>query len=256
MSFGLDGKVAIVTGASRGIGQAIAETYAREGAKVIVSSRDLARVAPVAEAIQAAGGAALAVACHTGDEAQVKSLAQAALDSFGRIDIVVNNAGTNPYFGPTLYADDGIWSKTLDTNVLGYMRVIRAAVPAMQQVGGGRIINVASTAGITPMPGLGVYAVTKAAVIHMTKVLAQELGGMNIQVNAIAPGVIRTRFSRMLWETPQISERVLRGTPAGRIGEVEDVVGAALYLASPLSDYTTGTVMVMDGGALLGSVEG
>lgn len=253
MSFSLEGRVAIVTGASRGIGQAIAEAYALAGARVVVTSRSLDRVTPVAEKIQAQGGQAVAVACHIGDDVQVKALVQTTLDRFGRLDIAVNNGATNPHFGPVLFADDAVWAKTLDTNVIGYMRVIRAAYPAMAKAGGGKVINVASTAGLHPTPALGVYAVSKAAVIHLTKVLAQELAHANIQVNAIAPGVIKTRFSKVLYETPEISDKLLKNTPAGRFGEVEDVTGAAVYLASPASDFTTGTVMVMDGGWLLGT---
>ncbi len=248
MSFSLEGRVAIVTGGSRGIGQGIAEAFAQAGAAVVVTARSLDRVEPVAKGIEAAGGRALAAACHTGYDDQVKALMDATMQSFGRLDILVNNAATNPHFGPSYTADIGVWSKTLDTNVLGYLRMIQAAIPAMQQAGGGKVVNVASVAGLNPMPGLGVYAVSKAAVVMLTKVMAVELGHMNIQVNAIAPGVIKTRFSQLLWQTPEIASRVLQETPAGRIGEVDDVTGAALYFASSASNYTTGAVLVIDGG--------
>ncbi|MFN8473563.1 MAG: glucose 1-dehydrogenase [Anaerolineae bacterium] len=251
MSFSLEGRVAIVTGGSRGIGQGIAEAFGQAGAAVVVTARSLDRVEPVAKGIEAAGGRALAIACHTGHDDQVKALIDTTRERFGRLDILVNNAATNPHFGPAITAEPSIWAKTLDTNVLGYLRVAQAAVPAMQAVGGGKIINVASTAGINPMPGLGVYAVSKAAVIMLTKVLAVELGHMNIQVNAVAPGVIKTRFSQVLWQTPEIASRVLQETPAGRIGEVDDVTGAMLYFASSASDYTTGTVLVIDGGQIV-----
>lgn len=251
MSFSLEGRVAVITGASRGIGQAIAEAYVQAGARVVVSSRSLDRVQPVADAIQTAGGQAVAVACHTGDEAQVKTLIQTALDQYGRLDIAVNNAGTNPHMGPVITAEDSIWAKTFDTNVIGYMRVVRHALPAMQKTGGGKVINVASNAGISPTPGLGIYGISKAAVIMLTKTLAIELAYANVQVNALAPGVIKTRFSKVLYETPEIANNLLRVTPAKRFGEVADVVGAALYLASSASDYTTGTVLIMDGGAHL-----
>ena len=252
-SLSLEGRVAIITGASRGIGQGIAEAYAQAGARLVLCSRSLDRVQPVADAIQAAGGQAVAVACHTGDDGQVKALVQTALSHFGRLDVAVNNAGTNPHFGPVLFADDAVWAKTFDTNLLGYMRVIRHAVPAFEKSGGGKIINVASVAGINPMPGIGVYGVTKAAVIMLTKTMAIELAHANIQVNAIAPGVIKTRFAKLLYETPAIADNVLKTTPAKRFGEVDDVVGAAVYLASPASDYTTGTVMIVDGGGHLTS---
>ncbi len=255
MSFSLEGRVAIITGASRGIGQAIAEAYVAAGAKVVIAARKLERIAPVAEALRAQGGDAVPVVCHTGDSAQIGAMVQAALDHFGRLDVVVNNAGTNPHFGPLLTASDEVWAKTFDTNVIGYMRVVRTALPALEKAGGGKVINIASIAGLNPMPGLGVYAVTKAAAIQLTKVLAQELAPFNVQVNAIAPGVIKTRFSQVLTDTPEIRDSILRRTPANRMGKVEDVTGAAVYLASAASDYTTGTVMVMDGGYLLGRMD-
>ncbi len=246
--FSLDGKVALVTGASRGIGRAIALRFAQAGARVVVSSRRLENVQVVAEEISTAGGDALAVQAHVGHDDEVKSLVQRTLDAFGRVDIAVNNAATNPYFGPLLDADEGRWDKVMDTNVKGVLRVCRAVVPAMRAQGGGKIINLASVAGMRPMPGLSVYGISKAAVIMLTKTLAMELGPDNIQVNGIAPGVVKTRFSQLLWETPAIAEPLLRSTPLGRFGEVEDVASLALYLASPASDYVTGALFVVDGG--------
>ncbi|MFN8496896.1 MAG: glucose 1-dehydrogenase [Anaerolineae bacterium] len=251
MSFSLEGRVAIVTGGSRGIGQGIAEAFAGAGAAVVVTARSLDRVEPVAQSIEAAGGRALAVACHTGHDDQVQALIETTVAQFGRLDILVNNAATNPHFGPSYTAEVGVWAKTLDINVLGYLRMTQAAIPAMRAAGGGKVINMASVAGLNPMPGLGVYSVSKAAVVMLTKVLAVELGHMNIQVNAIAPGVIKTRFSQVLWQTPEIASRVLQATPAGRIGEIEDVTGGALYFASAASNYTTGAVLVIDGGHLI-----
>jgi NAD(P)-dependent dehydrogenase (short-subunit alcohol dehydrogenase family) len=164
------------------------------------------------------------------------------------VDIAVNNAGTNPHFGPVLTADEGLWAKTLDTNAVGIFRVCKAVAPVMEKQGGGKIINVASIAGLRPSPGMGVYSVSKAAIIMLTQVLAIELGRANIQVNAIAPGVIKTRMSEVLWQTPQISEPILNRTPLGRFGEPQDVAGLALYLASSASDFVTGGVFVVDGG--------
>ena len=246
--FSLDGKVALVTGASRGIGRAIALRFAQAGARVVVSSRRLENVQVVAEEINTAGGDALAVQAHVGHDDEVESLVQRTLDAFGRVDIAVNNAATNPYFGPLLDADEGRWDKVMDTNVKGVLRVCRAVVPAMRVQGGGKIINLASVAGMRPMPGLSVYGISKAAVIMLTKTLAMELGPDNIQVNGIAPGVVKTRFSQLLWETPAIAEPLLKSTPLGRFGEVEDVASLALYLASPASDYVTGALFVVDGG--------
>ena len=246
--FSLQDKVALITGASRGIGRAIALRLAQARAKVVVSSRKLEGVQAVADEIKAAGGEALAVQAHVGKMDDVAALVSQTLDVFGRVDVAVNNAGTNPHFGPLLTADEGLWAKTLDTNAVGIFRVCKAVAPIMEKQGGGKIINVASIAGLRPSPGMGVYSVSKAAIIMLTQVLAMELGHANIQVNAIAPGVIKTRMSEVLWQTPQISEPILNRTPLGRFGEPEDVAGLALYLASPASDFVTGGVFVVDGG--------
>jgi len=246
--FSLEGKVAIITGASRGIGRAIALRLAQAGAQVVVSSRKLENVQPVADEIVAAGGQALAVQAHVGAAGDVAALVAQAVETFGRVDVAVNNAATNPHFGPLLTADEGQWDKILDTNAKGAFRVCKAVVPLMEAQGGGKIVNLTSVAGLRPSPGMGMYGISKAAIIMLTQVLAVELGRANIQVNAIAPGVIKTRFSQMLWQTPQIAEPLLRSLPLGRFGEAEDVAGLALFLASPASDYVTGAVFVVDGG--------
>ncbi len=246
--FSLEGKVALITGASRGIGRAIALRLAQAGAKVVVSSRKLENVQAVADEITAAGGEALAIQAHVGRTDDVAALVARTVETFGRVDVAVNNAATNPHFGPLLSADEGQWDKILDTNAKGMFRVCKAVVPHMEAQGGGKIINLASVAGQRPSPGMGVYGISKAAVIMLTQVLALELGHANIQVNAIAPGVIKTRFSRVLWQTEQIAEPILARLPLGRFGEPEDVAGLALYLASPASDYVTGAVFVVDGG--------
>lgn len=246
--FDLTGKVAIVTGASRGIGQAIAQALAAAGARVALCSRKQDSLDAVAAEIQARGGQALAVAAHTGDANAIQALVAQTVERFGGLDIAVNNAATNPHFGPLLTADEGQWQKTLDVNVVGYFRLARAVAPEMQKRGGGKIINVASIAGLQPLPGMGVYSVSKAAVLMLTQALAQELGPSNIQVNAIAPGMIKTHFSRVLWQTEAIAQSIEAATPLGRFGEVQDLVDAALYLASPASDFMTGAVLVIDGG--------
>jgi NAD(P)-dependent dehydrogenase (short-subunit alcohol dehydrogenase family) len=217
--FSLQDKVAVITGGSRGIGRAIALCFAEAGASVVVSSRTLGNVEAVAEEIRAAGGRALAVEAHVGEPPAIERLVARTIETFGQIDIVVNNAATNPHFGPVLTADEGQWDKILDTNTKGVFRVCKAVVPHMESRGGGKIINLASIAG------------------HA-----------NIQVNAIAPGIIKTRFSRVLWQTPHIAEPVLKALPLGRFGEPTDVAGLALYLASPASDYVTGAVFLVDGG--------
>lgn len=252
--FSLEGKVAVITGASRGIGRSIALRFAQAGAKVVVSSRRLENVQPVASEVQSAGGRALAIQAHVGKANDVEALVERTLEAFGSIDIAVSNAATNPHFGPVLTADEGQWDKILDTNTKGCFRVCQAVVPHMEEQGGGKIINLASIAGLRPSPGMGVYGVSKAAIIMLTQVLAMELGPANIQVNAIAPGIIKTRFSQLLWKTPQYSEPILSRLPLSRFGEPEDVSGLALYLASSAADYVTGAVFVVDGGMNSASV--
>ncbi len=246
--FSLQGKVALITGASRGIGRAIALRFSQAGATVVVSSRKLENVRPVASEIESAGGKALAVQAHVGRTDDVTTLVARTLDAFGRVDVAVNNAGTNPHFGPLLTADESQWNKIFDTNVTSMFRVCKSVAPHMEAQGGGKIVNVASIAGLRPSPGMGVYSVSKAAILMLTQVLAVELGHANIQVNAIAPGVIKTHFSEVLWQTPQISDPILGHTPLSRFGEPEDVAGLALYLASPDSNFVTGGVFVVDGG--------
>jgi NAD(P)-dependent dehydrogenase (short-subunit alcohol dehydrogenase family) len=246
--FSLAGKVAIITGASRGIGEAIARAYAEAGAAVVLASRRQAGLDAVAAEITAAGGQALAVAVHTGDEEAVRALVARAEDAFGGVDILVNNAATNPHFGPLLSAEDSHWDKTFDVNVKGYMRTVRACVPAMRRRGGGKIINMASIAGITPQPGMGVYCASKAAVLMLTQALAVELAPDNIQVNAIAPGFVKTRFSAAIWDDPALNARTLQAIPQGRMAEPHEIAGTALYLAAPASSFTTGATILVDGG--------
>jgi len=254
--FDLAGRVALVTGASRGIGEAIARCYAAAGASVVLASRTQEALDAVAASIREdgleSGQVALPVACHTGDADQVAALVRRTVDELGGIDVLVNNAGTNPHFGPLLTAEESHWNKTLDVNLLGYFRLAKACVPVMRDGHdgrrGGKIVNVASIIGHTPHPGLGVYAVSKAAVLMLTRVLALELAGDGIQVNALAPGIIETRFSEALWKDPSRSAGFLQDIPAGRFGSTDDLLGLALYLASAASDYTTGTVFTVDGG--------
>lgn len=251
--FDLTGKVALITGASRGIGQAIAEAYAAAGASVVLASRKQSGVDEVAALINNQGGKALAVAAHTGEQTAVNALIQQATDAFGGIDILVNNAATNPHFGPIMTAEESHWDKILDVNVKGYFRIAKACAPIMQQRGGGKIINVASIAGKKPQPGMGIYCVSKAAVLMLTEVLAVELANANIQVNAIAPGFIKTRFSQAIWGNEQINNMVMKTIPQRRMAEPEELTGIALYLASPASSFTTGSTFLIDGGQFISS---
>jgi len=252
-SFDLTGKVALVTGASRGIGYAIAEALASAGARLVLASRHQEALDQAAESIRAHGGEALAIAAHTGDPEAVQRLVDESVKHYGGVDILVNNAATNPHFGPILTAEESHWDKILDVNLRGYFRVTKACVESMRQRGGGKIINIASVNGLRAQPWMGVYCVSKAGVVMLTQVLAIELAADNIQVNAIAPGLIRTRFSRALWETPEISEAIIKHIPQQRIGEPEELTGIALYLASAASNFTTGAIFVVDGGQLAGS---
>ena len=255
-NFDLTGKVALITGASRGIGLAIAQAYAAAGAQVVVASRKQAAVDEAAALIRAAGGDVLPIAAHTGEPEAATALVAQTVAHFGGLDILVNNAATNPHFGPFLTAEESHWDKILDVNVKGYFRMAQACVPAMRARGGGKIINVASVAGLEPQPMMGVYCVSKAAVLMMTQVLAAEVAADNIQVNAIAPGFVKTKFSQVLWSTETIHDQLIKGVPQRRMAEPEELTGIALYLAAPASSYTTGATFIVDGGQLAAGLYG
>ena len=245
-SITLEGKVAIVTGASRGIGEAIARMFAANGAKVVCASRKLEGVTAVAESI---GPAAIAVAAHTGREDDCVALVQAAVEKLGKVDILVNNAATNPYFGPMLDVDVGAWDKTFEVNTKGYFWMAREVARHLRARGAaGSIINMASVAGIVASPLQGVYAMTKAAVISMTKTLAYELAGNEIRVNAIAPGFVDTKFAAAVLKNDALLDEVLRMTPMKRYAQPDEIAGCALYLASDSASYLTGQAIVIDGG--------
>lgn len=250
--FDLSGKVTLITGGSRGIGLAIAETYAAAGAKVILSSRKQKALDQAAKKIRAQGGQALPIAAHVGDMDAVTNLVARAVETYGGIDVLVNNAGTNPHFGPILTAEESHWHKILDVNLVGQFRLVKACVGQMRKRGGGKIINMASITGLQPRSWLGVYGVSKAGILMFTKVLALELAGDNIQVNAIAPGFIQTDFTRVLWENEANYKALTSQIPQGRMGTPQEITGLALYLASGESSFTTGAVFVIDGGHTLG----
>lgn len=253
MSNLLQGKISLVTGASRGIGRAIAKSLSASGAKVVLVSRKQTGLDNVAQDIQNAGGFALPIAAHTGDSAAIENLIQKIIAEYGGIDILVNNAATNPHFGPIMTADEGQWAKILDTNLVGYFRMAKACYQSMASQGGGKIINIASVAGRTPEPGMGIYSVSKAGVLMLTKVLAAELAKDNIQVNAIAPGYVKTRFSAAIWDDIELNQATLQRIPQKRMAEPDEISGAALYLASSESSFMTGETIVIDGGQSLGS---
>jgi NAD(P)-dependent dehydrogenase (short-subunit alcohol dehydrogenase family) len=250
--FDLSGKVALITGASRGIGFAIAQAFAGAGAQVVLSSRKQGALEQAAEQIRAQGGDVFPVAAHTGDGESVSRLVAQSVEHFGGGDILVNNAATNPHFGPLLTSEESHWDKILDVNLKGYFRLIKECAGSMRQRGGGKIINVASVAGLQHQQGMGIYGISKAGVLMLTKSLAVELAPVNIQVNALVPGFIQTRFSRVLWETPTIRETINAHIPQGRMGQPEELAGAALYLASAASSFTTGMIMLVDGGQMAG----
>jgi len=252
-SFDLSGRTALVTGGSRGIGLAIGAALAGAGARVALAARHEDQVRAAAELLNANGAQVIGIGANVSKSDEVARLVDAVEAAFGPVDILVNNAATNVHFGPVLDADDGMWLKMVETNLLSAVRLCRRVVPGMRERKHGKIINTASVAGIQPGTGQGVYGALKAALIQLTKSLAQELGPDNIQVNAIAPGLVKTRFAQVLHETPQIRRAIERSTPLGRIAEPDEIAGAALYLASPASDFTTGHVLVVDGGTTLGA---
>jgi NAD(P)-dependent dehydrogenase (short-subunit alcohol dehydrogenase family) len=250
--FDLTGKVALVTGASRGIGEAIAIGLADAGADLVISSRKPEALQAVADKIQTLGRKVLVIAANAGESDQLENLAEKAKAHYGYVDILVNNAGTNPVFGPLATIEEKTVEKIFKVNVFGYLKLTQLCTPMMKERGGGKIINVASIGGIRPSKGLGAYSMSKAAVISLTQALALEHGADNIQVNAIAPGIIKTRMASLLVETPAIAEPALLRTPLGRFGEPQDLAGLAVFLASPASNYITGTINIIDGGSTAG----
>lgn len=250
MDFSLEGKVALVTGGSRGIGQAAALGLAQAGADVVVASRKLPDLEKVAEEIRGLGRKSLAVAAHVARMEEINNLVGKVKDEFGRIDILVNNAGTNPVMDSALDIEERAWDSVMNLNLKGLFFLSQAVARLMKEQGGGKIINVASVEGLTPGI-LPVYAISKAGVIMATKVMANEWAKYNIRVNAVAPGLTKTRFSEALWSNPDIFQGAMMGTPMGRIAEPEEMVGAIIYLASDASSYVTGQVLAIDGGATI-----
>ena len=248
--FDLDGKIAFVSGASRGIGEAIARLLAQQGAHVIVSSRKVESCEGVAEAIRAEGGQATAIGCHIGELEQIRAAFADIRERFGRLDILVNNAATNPQFGHVLDTDLIAFQKTVDVNIRGYYFMSVEAGKLMKAQGSGSIINVASINGVTPGEFQGVYSMTKAAVISMTKVFAKECAGLGIRCNALLPGLTDTKFASALTSNDAILKMALQRIPLKRVAAPSEMAGAVLYLASDAASYTTGVALNVDGGYL------
>jgi NAD(P)-dependent dehydrogenase (short-subunit alcohol dehydrogenase family) len=242
----LDGKVAIVTGASRGIGRAIARRFVEAGASVMLSARSPDALADAARELGDDGGDVAWHPAHAGDPEQAAQCVEATVERFGALDVLVNNAATNPYLGPLLEIGRDQAAKTLEVNLLGPLAWCQAAYRAQLRDRGGTIVNIASIGGFGPEPGIGWYNATKAALVHLTRQLAYELAP-GVRVNAIAPGLVRTRFARALWEPDE--HAVASCIPMGRIGEPDDIAPAAVYLASDEAAWVTGTVLTVDGGS-------
>ncbi len=250
--FDLTGKIALVTGASRGIGEHTAKLLAKNGAHVIVSSRKIAACQEVVNGIIAEGGSAEAIACHIGEIEQITAIFEQISTQHGKLDILVNNAAANPYFGHVLDTDLSAFQKTVDVNIRGYFFMSSMAGKLMKANGGGAIVNVASVNGVIPGDYQGIYSITKAAVISMTKTFAKECAAFNIRVNALLPGGTDTKFASTLVNNKAILEQMMAHVPMKRIAKPEEMAGTVLYLVSNASSYTTGTAINVDGGYLIG----
>ena len=250
--FDLSGRIALVTGASRGIGESIAKLLASQGAHVIISSRKIDDCQRVADDIKNDGGSAEVCACHIGDMEQISSIFAHIKNTHGKLNILVNNAAANPYFGHVLDTDLGAYQKTVDVNIRGYFFMSVEGGKLMREGGGGSIINVASVNGIIPGAMQGIYSITKAAVISMTKTFAKECAGAGIRVNALLPGATDTKFASALVKNDAILNQLLPHVPLNRVAQPDEMAGAVLYLASDASSYTTGTSLAVDGGYLIG----
>lgn len=250
VNFSLKGKVALVTGASRGIGEAIAITLADYGAECVLVSRKADALKNVADKIASRGGKADVMACHVGDLKQIEGLIAQIRERFGRLDILINNAATNPYFGDMLGADEGIWNKTFDVNLKGPYFLIKHAVKLMEETGKGSIVNVSSINGVKPALLQGIYSITKAGIIAMTQAFAKELAPRNIRVNALLPGLVNTQFSKAIVDNKDVYDYAMRMIPMARHAEPREMAGMVLYLVSDAASYTTGASFVVDGGAL------
>ncbi|MCX7943140.1 MAG: glucose 1-dehydrogenase [Deltaproteobacteria bacterium] len=248
--FDFKGKNVLVTGGSRGIGREICKQFAKYGAKVIVSSRKLEACEKVVEEIEREGGEAIAVAANMGKMDEVMNLANRSLEECGYIDVLVNNAATNPIFGPILNTEEKAWDKIMDVNLKGPFFLSLRIAQKMIEGKGGSIINIASTAGLRSWPGLGVYGISKGAIVQMTRQMAREWAGGNVRVNCVAPGLIDTDFSKVLIVNQALREEALKTVSMNRHGVVSEIAGLVLFLASDAASYITGQIIVADGGGM------
>ena len=247
----LSDKVALVAGASRGIGKAIALSFSDAGASVAISGRKLSALEEAAAEIGKAGGRVLPVEAHSRKPEDLRRLVETVKSEFGRLDILVNNAAANPVMAPLVEIEEATFDVIMNTNLKGYFILSQLAARLMIEQGGGRILNISSVGGVSPDKGLGVYCISKAAINMMTRALALELGEHNITVNALALGVVQTRFSQALWSNEKLMAEEMRHTPLGRISQPEEVARMALAMVSEASSYVTGQIIVMDGGGSL-----
>jgi len=253
-SFDLTGKTAVITGSTKGIGRAIAEALARAGAKVVISSRKADKCEEVASQLRSKGLTATAIPCHIGKREDVEHLVAETKKQFGQIDILVCNAAVNPHYGPMSTLPDEAFTKVIDSNVRSNLWLCNLVLPEMAERKDGSVIIVSSIGGLKGSLNLGIYAISKAADFQLARNLAVEWGPHNIRVNCIAPGIVRTDFARTLWENKEILARAEAATPLRRVGEPEDIAGAALFLASPASSWMTGQTIVIDGGVTISGV--
>lgn len=250
--FDLTGKVAVVTGSSRGIGRAIAERMAEHGAKVVVTSRKLDACEQVVQSIKSKGGEAAAIACNIGRKEDLQALVDSSIERYGGVDVLVCNAAVNPYYGPSIDMPDEAYDKVMNSNVRSNFWLCNRVLPQMAQRGGGSIIIISSIAGLLGSPTLGVYGLSKAADMALARNLCAEWGPKNIRANCIAPGLVRTDFAKALWDDPAVYEKTVKVYPLRRIGEPDEIAGAAVFLAGPGGSFMTGQTIVIDGGAVVG----
>jgi NAD(P)-dependent dehydrogenase (short-subunit alcohol dehydrogenase family) len=251
--FDLQGKTALITGSSRGIGRAIAERMAEHGARVVISSRKIAACEEVAQGIIGRGGQAIALACNVSNKEELQNLVAATRSAYGKIDVLVCNAAVNPHYGPSQEIPDNAFEKVMDCNIRSNHWLCQMVIPEMAERGDGAVIIVSSIGGLKGSSVLGAYAISKAADMQMARNLAVEWGPRNVRVNCIAPGLIRTDFARALWENPETYQRTVAHYPLRRIGESDEIAGAAVFLASRAGSFVTGQSIVVDGGATIAS---